>query len=94
MVNLCAWLRKAPWKRMHTCCIRSHTLLHVVTCGWEVLRSLKPVKLLATCKRTQQLPTVLGVCQSNNLPEFKDIWKVNKRSIDIPSMGFQRSGTF
>ena len=26
-----------------------------------VAQSLKPVKLLATCKRTQQLPTMLGV---------------------------------
>ena len=37
-----------------TCCVRLHTLLHVVA------QNLKPVKLLATCKRTRQLPTLLG----------------------------------
>ena len=37
-----------------TCCVRLHSLLHVVA------QKLKPVKLLATCKRTQQLPTLLG----------------------------------
>ena len=38
-----------------TCCICLHTLLHVVVCFWELLHnSLKPVKLLATCKQTQQ----------------------------------------
>ena len=36
-----------------TCCVLLHTLLHVVAC------CLKPVKLLSTCKRTQQLPTML-----------------------------------
>ena len=35
-----------------TCCVCLHTLLKVACC-------LKPIKLLATCKRTQQLPTVL-----------------------------------
>ena len=34
------------------CCVRLHILLHVVA------QSLKPVKLLGTCKRTQQLPQV------------------------------------
>ena len=37
-----------------TCCVRLHTLLHVVA------QCLKPVKLLANWKRTQQLPTLLG----------------------------------
>ena len=37
-----------------TFCVRLHTLLHVVA------QSLKPVKLLATRKRTQQLPILLG----------------------------------
>ena len=37
-----------------TCYVRLHTLLHVVA------QNLKPVKLLATCKRTQQLPTLLA----------------------------------
>ena len=36
-----------------TCCVRLHTLLHVVK------QSLKTVNLLSTCKRTQQLPTML-----------------------------------
>ena len=41
-----------------TCCVRQlHTLLHVVG---VVAQSLEPVKLLATCKRTEQLPTMLG----------------------------------
>ena len=39
--------------------------VHPVACCWMLLRvvaqSLKPVKLLATYKRTQQLPTMLGV---------------------------------
>jgi len=44
-----------------TCCVRLHSLLHVccVLLG-VVVQSLTPVKLLATCKRTQQLPTMLG----------------------------------
>ena len=41
------------------CCVRLHTLLHVVGNCWA--KSWKPVKLLATCKRTQQLPTLLAV---------------------------------
>ena len=42
-----------------TCCIPLHTLLHVRCCVslGVVAQSLKPVKLLATYKRTQQLPT-------------------------------------
>ena len=40
------------------CCVHLHTLLHVV--GNSVAQSLKPVKLLATCKQRQQLPTLLG----------------------------------
>ena len=36
-------------------------MLHVVACCCELLRKvLKPVKPLATCKRTQQLPTWLS----------------------------------
>ena len=38
-----------------TCCVRLHTLLHVVA------QSLKPVKLLGTCKRKQQLPQVANI---------------------------------
>ena len=37
---------------------------HPVTCCWMrlgvVAQSLKPVKRLTTCKRTQQLPILLG----------------------------------
>ena len=48
-----------------TCCVRLHTLLHVVACCClllgVVVQSLNPVKLLATCKQTQQVPTMLGV---------------------------------
>ena len=37
---------------------------HPNACCWELLRvvaqSLKPVKLLSMCQRTQQLPTLLG----------------------------------
>ena len=40
------------------CCVRLHTLLHVV--GSSLAQSLKLVKLLATRKRRQQLPTFLG----------------------------------
>ena len=42
-----------------TCCVRLRTLLHDVVCFGVVAQSLKPIKLLATCKRTQQLPTML-----------------------------------
>ena len=45
----CYMLR--PFARPVACCV----LLGVVT------PSLKPVKLLAMCKRTQQLPAMLGV---------------------------------
>ena len=38
-----------------TCCVLLHTLLHVVA------QSLKRVKLLSSCKRVQQLPSMLGV---------------------------------
>ena len=38
-----------------TCCVRLLTLLHVVA------QTLKWVKLLASCKRMQQLPSMLGV---------------------------------
>ena len=37
-----------------TCCVRWLTLMRVVA------QSFKLVKLLATCKRTQQVPTLLG----------------------------------
>ena len=41
-----------------TCYVRLINLLHVVFLLLEVdAQSLKPVKLLATCKRTQQLET-------------------------------------
>ena len=51
-----------------TCCVRLHTLLHVVACCCVLLgvvvQSLNPVKLLATCKQMQQAPTMLGVVAS------------------------------
>ena len=57
-----------------TCCVRLHTLLHVVAYCCMLLgvaaQSLKPVKLLATCKRTQQLPTLLGQPCSELLRPF------------------------
>ena len=41
------------------CCVLLHILLHVVACCLEMLR-LKPVtQRLFSCKRTQQLPTLL-----------------------------------
>ena len=43
-----------------TFCVRLHTLLHVVKCCWVVAQNFKPVRRLTTCKRTQQLPTMLG----------------------------------
>ena len=42
-----------------TCCVRLHTGPCCMLLG-VVAQSLKVVKLLATCKRTQQLPTLLG----------------------------------
>ena len=47
-------------------CYMLRPFVHPVACRWMLLRvvaqSLKPVKLLATYKRTQQLPmTMLGV---------------------------------
>ena len=49
------------------CCVHLHTLLHVV--GNSVAQSLKPVKLLATCKQRETTlnivgPTKLGVVAS------------------------------
>ena len=55
-----------------TCCIRLHTLLNVVGCYCMLLRvveqSLKPVKHLATCKRTHNNSQH---CWANNLPVNK-----------------------
>ena len=56
-----------------TCCVRLHTLLHVVACRCVLLgvvaQSVNPVKLLATCKQTQKVPAMLGVCYAGNLFE-------------------------
>ena len=43
-----------------TCCVRLHTPSVACCCVllWVVAQSLKPVKRLATCKRTQQFPTL------------------------------------
>ena len=48
------WESLRPFACNLTCCVRLHILLHVVA------QCLIPVKRLATCKRTQQLPTWLG----------------------------------
>ena len=51
-----------------TCCVRLHTLLHVVACGCVLLgvveRSLKPVKLLI-----QQLLKFLFFCDRRNVAQ-------------------------
>ena len=50
------WLLEWRFRRRRCrCCVRLLNLLHVAA------QSLKPVKLLATYKRTQQLPTMLVV---------------------------------
>ena len=47
-----------------TCWVRLQTLLHVVA------QSLKPVKFLAPCKRTQQCrPTIFQRCWRNNMQQ-------------------------
>ena len=57
----CYMLRPFAHPQGTSCC----KMLHVVaSCCWELLRSLKQVKRLATCKRTQQLSTLLGVAVS------------------------------
>ena len=69
---------EAPFKRTQhdqqlptlldvTCCVRLHILLHVVIACCSEMQSLKPIKLLATCKRTQRLPTMLGVAWPTRL---------------------------
>ena len=43
-------------------CYMLRPFAHPVACWWEfIAQSLKQVKLLATCKRTQQLPTLMAV---------------------------------
>ena len=49
--------RVGKCRRPLTCCVRLYTRLHVL--GF-VAQSVQAAKLLATCKRTQQLPTMLG----------------------------------
>ena len=44
-----------------TCCVRLHTMLHVVGSCCAKSVELKPVKLLSTCKRTHQLSTLLAL---------------------------------
>ena len=61
-----------------TCCVRFHTLLHVVA------QSLKPVKLLAACKRTQQLPPLLA----NNIGSVASVWTQLKRDKYLVSCVF------
>ena len=63
----------APYKRTQHCWLTTPNILDVTCCvpfahpvAWccvlleSVAQSLRPVKLLTTCKRTQQLPTLLG----------------------------------
>ena len=47
-----------------------------------VAESLKPVKLLATCKRTQQLPTMLYQVFGSNAMATK-LWKYLQISLSI-----------
>ena len=67
------------------CCVRLHNLLHVVGSS-VVAESLKPVKLLATCKRTQQLPTMLYEVFGSNAMATK-LWKELQISLSIKVRG-------
>ena len=58
-----------------TCCVRFHTMWHVVALG-VVAQSLKRVKRLATCKRTRQLPAT-----RNNMPQGVETDATCKRFI-------------
>ena len=51
-----------------------------------VAESLKPVKLLATCKRTQQLPTTLYEVFGSNAMATK-LWKELQISLSIKVRG-------
>ena len=51
-----------------------------------VAESLKPVKLLATCKRTQQLPTMLYEVFGSNAMATK-LWKELQMSLSIKVRG-------
>ena len=53
--TLLRYLQTGPTLSDVTCCVRLHNLLYVDA----ELQSLQPVKLLATCKRAHQLPTML-----------------------------------
>ena len=59
-------------------------LLHVGS--FVVAESLKPVKLLATCKRTQQLPTTLYEVFGSNAMATK-LWKELQISLSIKVRG-------
>ena len=50
--------------------------------SFVVAESLKPVKLLATCKRTQQLPTMLYEVFGSNAMATK-LWKELQISLSI-----------
>ena len=62
-----------------------HTLLHIAACCYVSLgviaRSLKPVKLLATCKPTLQFPTLLAHHCSELLRPFARSMKSTKKSL-------------
>ena len=60
-----------------TDCVHLHTLLHDVT--YCLAQSLKPVKRLATCEWTQQVPTLLAQQRFANTD-------ATSRNIDGPTM--------
>ena len=67
-VELSKWILyfKAPCKRKESCWILNVASVCTLCCMFcvslaVVAQTLKPVKLLATCKRTHQLPTILIV---------------------------------
>ena len=59
---------------------------HPVACWWEfIAQSLKPVKLLATCKRTQQLPTLMGVVRQQCCVRWHGA--LHSRKLTLPADG-------
>ena len=67
------------------CCVRLHTQFNVVVCCCVLLgvvaQSLKPVKRLAKCKRTQQLPTLMAYSVSKLVIRILSFqrWETGKR---------------
>ena len=48
-----------------------------------VAQSLKPVKLLATCKRTEQLPTLMGVVRQQCCVRWDEA--LHSRKLTLPA---------